>query len=166
MRLVSWQANHDVGERGISAPLLRHLIQRIAAQGQVIISAEAALPDDLERYRYRGAYEHIHHVIAFCDGYFGESATMASEACVLGIPAVYAALTGRGYTDEQEQRYGLVRNVRQLNQTTFDEALDWLFAQDRASNERRRAHLLADTCDVTAFMVETIEQIGTRAAGA
>jgi len=40
--------------------------------------------------------------MAYCRAFIGESATMASEAAVLGVPAVYAAETGRSYTDEQE----------------------------------------------------------------
>ena len=35
---------------------------------------------------------------------------MSSEAAVLGVPAVFIATTGRGYTDDEERRYGLVRH--------------------------------------------------------
>ena len=35
---------------------------------------------------------------------------MASECAVLGVPAIYVSPLGRGYTDDEEQRYGLVHN--------------------------------------------------------
>ena len=41
---------------------------------------------------------------------YGESATMASEAAVLGVPAIYLDNTGRCYTREEEEKYGLVFN--------------------------------------------------------
>src|SRR5262249_20755089 len=85
------------------------------------------------------------------------SATMASEAAVLGVPAVYVSPVGRGYTDEQETRYGLVRNF------TGDRfAHDWLpdiaaLADDpdlpsRARGSRER--LLAEKIDTTQWMID------------
>ena len=57
-----------------------------------------------------GPVEDIHHLLAHAQLIVGESATMSSEAAVLGVPAVMIATTGRGYTDDQERRYGLVRH--------------------------------------------------------
>ena len=45
---------------------------------------------------------------------------MSSEAAVLGVPAVFIATTGRGYTDDEERRYGLVRH---FTEDQFDEAV-------------------------------------------
>ena len=50
----------------------------------------------------------------------GESATMSSEAAVLGVPAVFIATSGRGYTDDEEKRYGLVRH---FTEEEYDRAL-------------------------------------------
>ena len=160
MRLVSWKANHDIGECGLSVAAVRAIAHRLDTQGKVIISAESALPDDLARFRYAGEPADIHHVMAHCAGFFGESATMASECAVLGVPAVYAAHTGRGYTDEQEARYGLVHNARHLDERTLGKALDWLVAFPRGRGELLRQELLRDTCDVAAFAVAAIESRG------
>lgn len=160
MRLVSWKANHDVGERGLSPDAVRAVVARLGATGKVLISSEAPLPDDLACHRYAGDPAQIHHVMAFSAGFFGESATMASESAVLGVPAVYAALTGRGYTDEQETRYGLVRNARSLDRRTLDDALDWLLAFPPSQRSAARQRLLDDTCDVADYVVAAIEARG------
>ena len=160
VRLVAWKANHDIGERGLSFDAVRHVVTRLGTHAKVLISSEAALPDDLARLRYTGEAAAIHHVMANCAGFFGESATMASECAVLGVPAVYAANTGRGYTDEQEARYGLVRNVRQLDQPTLQAALDWLLAFPDGRGETLRQELLRDTCDVADFTANAIESRG------
>jgi uncharacterized protein len=160
VRLVAWNANHDIGERGLSSDAVRAVVQRLSALGKVLISSETALPDDLAGFCYKGEAVAIHHVMAHCAGFFGESATMASECAVLGVPAVYAANTGRGYTNEQEARYGLVRNVRQLDEQTLRMALDWLLAFPAGRGEILRQELLRDTCDVADFAVTTIEARG------
>lgn len=156
VRLVSWQANHDVGERGIDAAGLARIVDRLGAHARLLISAEGALPPRFEPLRYPGDPGAIHHVMAHCSGFVGESATMASECAVLGVPAVYIALTGRGYTDEQESRYGLVRNVRTLDPAAIDAALDWLSEQSAAAAAAARSRLLDDTLDVAAFVADTI----------
>jgi predicted glycosyltransferase len=114
IRLVSWQASHDIGEKGWNADLVTQFVGFLQERGEVIISSENPLGADLERYRYKGNPAEVHHVMAFCRAFIGESATMASECAVLGVPAIYAATTGRGYTNEQETRYGLVTNIREI----------------------------------------------------
>ena len=65
--------------------------ERLRAHGRVRVSSESPLPAHLDAHRYRGDPGEIHHVMAFCRAVIGESATMASEAAVLGVPAVYEA---------------------------------------------------------------------------
>ena len=54
--------------------------------------------------------EEMHTLLYYATLLYGESATMASEAAVLGTYAVYLDDVGRGYTDEEESKYGLVFN--------------------------------------------------------
>ena len=157
IRLVSWRANHDLGESGWDPVLLRCVVDRLERRGAVLISSEASLPETFERYRYTGKPHALHDIMAYCRGFVGESATMASECAVLGVPAVYAATTGRGYTDEQETRYGLVKNVRQLNEQCLRPALDWLLAYSATAASSARDRLLNDTIDVTRFIADCIE---------
>ncbi len=157
IRVVSWQASHDIGESGWNAELLRQVINKLEAHGKVLLSSEAQLPADLETRRYPGKVSEVHHVLAFCRACVGESATMASECAVLGVPAVYAAQTGRGYTNEQETRYHLVMNIRELNWSRLERALDALLAAAPDTWRSAREKLLADTIDVSAFVADCIE---------
>lgn len=156
VRVVAWQANHDIGERGWSPELLRCVVGHLAERGRVVISAEGALPSDLEGFRYGGHAGRIHHVMAFSRLLVGESATMASESAVLGVPAIYAARTGRGYTTEQERRYGLVRNVHDLREDVLIEAIEECLAVPAAQWQERRRHLLDECGDVAGFVADTI----------
>ena len=158
LRLVSWQANHDLGEQGWTTELLSSLVSFLETKGKVIISAEGNLPQKFESLRYHGKISQIHHVLAFCRMFIGESATMASESAVLGTPAIYAANTGRGYTDELEIKYGLVRNIKLLNLNTLKSCIQSLLKKPPHGWKNAKEKLQNDTIDVSMFAAECIEQ--------
>lgn len=160
IRLVSWQANHDIGEVGWSVTLLNAVVAHLSQRGKVIISAEGQLPMGLQPLAYQGDPLQLHHVMAHCRLLVGESATMASEAAVLGVPAIYAAHTILGYTTEQEQRYSLVRNIRTLEKEPLISAINELLATPTEEWSARRTRLLADTIDVASYVADRIEEAG------
>jgi predicted glycosyltransferase len=159
LRFVSWQAIHDVTEKGLTGGQKRHLIDVLERRGRVLISSEAPLTPDLDRWRLRGPTEDIHHLLAFAQMIVGESATMSSEAAVLGVPAIFIAKTGRGYTDDEERTYGLVRHFQEAQFEHAVAAIEDLFGRGpRTWGGAARARLLADKIDVTAWMVNYFEE--------
>ena len=160
VRFVSWQASHDLAEKGFSLDAKRRLVASLAERGQVCITSEAALPDDLATYRSPVPIDAIHHLLAAADLLVGESATMASEAAVLGTPAIFVSKTGRGYTDEQERRYGLVRHFTDDQEAEALAEVARLLAKNdlRTDAAERRARLLAERIDVTAWMIDFFER--------
>lgn len=156
IRVVSWQANHDVGEDGWTPETLGRLIEKLGKTGKVVISSERELPGEFQPYLYKGKVSDVHHVLAFSRLFIGESATMASECAVMGVPAIYAAETGRGYTTEQEERYGLVRNISSVRYELIDAAIDDMLALDADTVSSRHAQLVDETIDVARFVAESI----------
>jgi predicted glycosyltransferase len=158
VRFVSWQASHDSREIALTTEQKREIVAMLEAHGRVLISSESHLPPELADHAVRGPVEDIHHLLAYATTVVGESATMASEAAVLGTPAVFIAKTGRGYTDDLEESYQLVANVSPL---AFDAALTAIAdsltvpAEVRA---RRQSDLLRDKVDLTSWMVEFFEE--------
>lgn len=156
IRTVSWQASHDVVEKGWNLGLLKQTVDLLKKHGKVMISAEGKLPDDLQQYYYQGAPEKIHHLMGHLTMFIGESATMASECAVLGVPAIYAAHTGRGYTDEQEEKYQLTYNVRNLDWQTISSLISKILAIPVETWIARRKQLLTDTIDVADFVADLV----------
>ena len=156
IRVVSWQANHDVGENGWTPALLAGLIAKLGQSGNVIISSERDLPDEFAPCIYKGEVSDVHHVLGCSRLFIGESATMASECAVMGVPAIYAAETGRGYTTEQEQRYGLVKNVVSIEEASIIGAVDEMLAIDDHVLQDRHSQLLDETIDVAKFVADSI----------
>jgi predicted glycosyltransferase len=159
VRFVSWQAVHDRNEKGLTADQKRALIETLNSNGRVVISSEAPLPPDLAPLAIAGPVEDIHHVIAHAQIVVGESATMSSEAAVLGVPAVMIATTGRGYTDDEERRYGLVQHFTEDQYDLAVAAIEKLCADSpRDVGMLARRRLLEEKIDVTQWMVDYFER--------
>lgn len=157
VRFVSWQAVHDRKERGLTAKQKLHLVEVLQRRGRVLISSESPLEGHLADLAVPGRVEQIHHLIAHARLVVGESATMSSEAAVLGVPAVYIATTGRGYTDDEERRYGLVRHFTEDKYDLALSAVEEISAEPAETWRTARQRLLDEKIDVTAWMIDYFE---------
>jgi hypothetical protein len=158
VRFVSWQAVHDSRERGLTTGQKRRLVELLQRNGRVFVSSESPLPSDLAGLAPTGPLEDIHHLMAYAQVVVGESATMSSEAAVLGVPAVFIARTGRGYIDDEEKRYGLVRRFTEDQYDRAVETIEELLADSpRDTGRKARKQLLDDKIDVTQWMIDYFE---------
>jgi uncharacterized protein len=83
---------------------------------------------------------------------------MSSESAVLGVPAVFIATTGRGYTDDQERRYGLVRHFTDDQYEQAVAEIEKLCSEaPREFGQAARQRLLSEKIDVTGWMVDYFE---------
>ena len=159
VRYVAWAAGHDIGLRGLSADMRVEAVRRLAAIGRVFVSAEGGAPPALAPYCCPVPVERMHDLLAFAALTFGESATMASEGAVLGVPGVYLDPVGRGYTDDLERRYGLVRNFHPDQEAAaLEVAVDLFAAADREHWQACRRRMLAEKIDVTAHMLRIVRK--------
>lgn len=162
MRFVGWGATHDVGHRGLSLEDKINAAKEFEKYGRVFITSEKKLPEELNKYQITIPSDKIHHLLYYATLLYGESATMASEAAVLGTHATFCDSSGRGYTDEEETEYGLVYNFyneESMGRDSLSKALELLSDPDlKKKGKEKRDRLIADKIDVTKFMVETIEK--------
>jgi len=156
VRVVSWQANHDIDQDGWSSELLVKVVTHLATKGTVIISSERALPVDMERFRYRGTALQMHHLMAHCDLFVGESATMAAECAVLGVPAIYASEISRGYLDDIERKYALITVLREFNFDMIVTTIESMIVHDLQWYHDKKQFLLSETIDVTHLLMSSI----------
>lgn len=155
LRLVAWNAAHDVGHGGFSDPL--EVVERLESTGaRVLITAESGVAEQLDSYKIDIPPEKIHHVLYYSDLFVGESATMATESAVLGTPAIFVSSTRRGYTDELEDEYGMVFTYSGDNR--HEKGLEKAIALlQRAGSEQwaeKREEILAEKIDTTEFIIE------------
>ncbi|MGE5343012.1 MAG: DUF354 domain-containing protein [Candidatus Omnitrophota bacterium] len=168
VRFVSWEASHDFGHPGISLTNKIRAIESFAKTADVYISSEGELPPELEAYRLPVAPESMHDALAFATLLYGESATMASESAMLGVPAIYLDNKGRYYTRELEKKYGMVFNFTESpedQERSIRKGVEILQSpRIRDEWQQRREKMLADRIDVTAFLVWFLETYPESAA--
>jgi predicted glycosyltransferase len=162
LRFISRNASHDYGHKGISLENKKKLVLEISRLARVFISSESELPTDLACYRLTIPQEKIHDAIAFASLLYGESATMASEAAMLGTPAIYIDSTGRFYTQDQEKKYGLVFNYSESEedqQKAIKKCIMLLKTPNLKEEWKNRTlKMLNDKIDVNAFLVWFVEK--------
>jgi len=159
LRLVSWQASHDIGEHGFELTDLRSYIRELENYGKVFITSEAGLKDDFEKYKIKVPPEKMHDLLYYATMYIGEGAAMATEAGILGTPSIYvSSLVGTmGNFEELEKRYGLVYAF-QNSTFALEKALEVLdITNIKEKWRKKREKLLEEKIDVTKFMTEFIE---------
>jgi hypothetical protein len=161
VRLVSNTAHHDVGVQDLPLPVLEDVLERLAAHGAVHVTSERSLPSTVEPFRTSVSPTAMHDLLAFADVFVGDSATMATEAAVLGTPSVHFFPHGdrQSNAEELESRYGLLETVHEA--ARLPEAVNAVLARpDLASTwERRRERLLRDKIDVTPFIVDVVREV-------
>jgi predicted glycosyltransferase len=158
VRFVGWGAGHDIGEKGLADEQKIEIVSILRKHGSVHISSEAPLPNEIREFACKIHPSEIHDFMKTCKLIVGESATMASEAACLGIPAIFISNTGRGYTTEQDKKYGIIKHYRldqwrEMVQTLRRWAVDDL----RGEWQKKRWIMLREKIDVTAWMVDLVE---------
>ncbi len=159
LRFVTHTSMHDKGHKGFSDEEKIEITKRFSEHTKVFISSEVPLPDPLRKYELNIPPEKIHDVINYASLLYGESATMTSEAAVLGTPSVFIDIHGRGYTDEEEI-YELVfnfKNTQKDYERSIAKGIEILSIHDRKNWIANRDKMLSDTIDVSSFMGWFIE---------
>ncbi len=161
VRLVSWEASHDIGDSGFGDPVA--FVRALARRIRVVVSAERGVPDELRPLRLDMPPQDLHHVLGGASLVVGEGATTAVEAAVLGTPAVFVHTAVLGYVRELSERFGLLfveteqaralRRCLELVEDPVHTAEVWA---------RRRQRML-DTCvDVTDLLADQVIQLARR----
>jgi predicted glycosyltransferase len=151
VRVVSWDATHDWGQRGIAD--LRGLVQHLQKYGEVVLSKESGVKTDLKDYTFTISPEDMHSMLSYARAYVGEGATMASESASLGTPSIYLNTQSLGYINE-EKAAGLVYHIipsENMNDRIY-EAIDQIMKTPLAQFKERGQKFVASKIDVIDFI--------------
>jgi predicted glycosyltransferase len=159
LRFVAWSGSHDIGQQGFTDK--EKFVRELKDYARILITSEQKLSKDLEKYRITIPPEKMHDLLYYATMYIGEGATMASEAAVLGTPAIYINTLRLGYLDELEEKYGLVYNFsdkKTAQEQAIRKAIELLEDKDVKNKWlRKREIMLREKTDVTKFLTDFIE---------
>lgn len=164
VRLISWQANHDINLKGIKQE--EEFIKKLENYGRVILSSERKTRPELEKYIVDFPPESFHSLLSFAQLYIGEGGTITTEAALLGTPAIHIESNSKGEAtglfsgnfNELREKYNLIyfypdehsaiQKARELLNNPNIKS-EWL---------KKRDALLTDKIDVTEWMTRFIEE--------
>ena len=156
IRFVSWDAHHDVGQKGFSYQQKIELVKKLSQKIEIFISSEVELPPELEKYKIKIPIDRIADALYFASLYIGEGATMASESAMLGTPAIYVnSLNDAGIFKELEEEglFYIITDGREA----ISKAMDIINKNSKKEYIEKRDSYIKKKIDVTAFMVWFIE---------
>jgi predicted glycosyltransferase len=159
LRFVSWQASHDVGQKGLSIENRQRVVQQLSRYGKVFITSESPLPEAFEPYRIGLPPHRMHDVLYYARLYLGEGATMATEAAILGTPALFISSLAPhlGNFQQLADPYQLVFSYINPEQA-LEKSMKLLAQPDiKALWRRRRDKMISQKIDVCQMVVDLIE---------
>jgi len=161
IRCVSWSSAHDVGiTEALSLELKRELIRLCSHYTQIFIVSEVLLEDEFETYRLSIPPERIHDVLYYATLCVSEGGTTATEAAVLGTPAIQFSQRGKycGIFDDLRDNYDLLYHIdnghdllKKIQHLLSDPNLKQLW-------QEKRETLLQDKMCLTDYMIEYLER--------
>ena len=166
VRFISWAASHDIRLKGIEKASVMGFIRKLEEYGRVYVSSEGAPLPDLKPYLMSVPPEKLHSLLHYASLYIGEGGTMAAEAAILGTPSIHVEADAKGRPTgsfcgnfiELRNKYGLLSYYPDQGQALEQACAILETSGSKQEWARRREKLLADKIDVTAWMVEYVEQ--------
>jgi predicted glycosyltransferase len=136
------------------------LVKELEKICKVFITSEGPLPKQLEPYKIHIPPELMHDALYYASLYIGEGGTMASECAVLGTPAIYVNSLPLGYLNEQQDNYKLIKIMNEYDENLLiSYAIELISDTNIKLSKKASQRYIRDNIDVTAFMVNTIQNI-------
>jgi uncharacterized protein len=157
IRVSKINATHDIGNKGISDDDLDDLIGNCNKFCRVIISSERKINEKYKDFVFKGNPSDLTHLMYYAMIVVTDSATMASEAALMGTPNVLINKVGKKCSVNKD----LVDNGLQYNFDSYKESSDIIQKILEDSNLRislkEKAKLYLDKCDdLNQFLLKTI----------
>jgi predicted glycosyltransferase len=161
LRFVSWEASHDVKQKGLTSDEKESFIKQLERYGRVLITSEGGFEKKFEKYKIKLKPEKIHDLLYYAELYFGEGGTMGSEAGLVGTPSVHVSTTAKhcGVFEELRDKFGLIY-IYDDGKSGMKKAVELLESNAKLAWREKRAKMLNQTIDVNEFIVNTIEKYG------
>lgn len=160
LRLVAWEAVHDIGYSGFSN--IVDVVNKLESTGaKVVITAEGDIPEEVKHCQSKIPPHKMHDLMYYSDLFIGEGGTMAIESAVLGTPAILVSNLKAGVWDELENKYGLLYHFHDDNRhiNSLKKARSILRNYNKKEWETKRQMLVKDKVDVTNFIKGIVNKI-------
>lgn len=161
IRVSDLGAYHDTGVRGLTTNLLERVVSLLQNKGTVCISSEGIPDESLRPFELKIKPSAMQDVLSNATMLISDSQSMTMEAAMLGVPSIrFSDFAGKiSVLEELEHGYKLTFSVPTKSPELLFNKIDELLSLPDLEREfqRRRAKMLKDKIDVTAFVTWFIE---------
>ncbi|MEM7497490.1 MAG: DUF354 domain-containing protein [Pseudomonadota bacterium] len=158
LRLVANNASHDIGNRGWDLSAIEETIGGFGDRTKFHVSMEGEAPPGLTSALYSGTVTEIHQLMAGCRVVAGDSASMAAEAAIMGVPAVYAGPDIPGYMQELADN-GLITIVPPGDVSALAAAIRTGLSRPEEEARARRDAYMHEKPDWSRVIVSALTEI-------
>ncbi|MEI8349364.1 MAG: DUF354 domain-containing protein [Candidatus Omnitrophota bacterium] len=161
IRFSAQNATHDFGYKGMPLKYKIKCVEEFSKYAKVFISSEEKTESCLDKFNITIPPEKMHAALYHAALVYSEGAKTASEAALLGTPAIYVDFKGRDYTREQEEKYGTIFNFGSSfseYEKSIQKGIEILsdsFLKEKWRGKKEK--IMEDNIDTTAFMVWFVE---------
>lgn len=161
IRFSAQAATHDFGHRGLPLEYKIRSVEEFSKHAKVFISSESHIEPCLEKFIIKIPPEKMHDAIYYASLVYSEGAKSASEAAILGTPAIFVSFKPIDYIQEQSNKYESVfcfNNSAAGCAAALRKGMEIL--QHPAIKEKwriKRNKIVHDNIDVTAFVAWFVE---------
>lgn len=159
-RITRTDSIHHSNASRLKLDIVQKKMEQISRDNTVVLSSETSLKLAIDNAIHLADPINIHRDLARSRVFWGNSATMAAEAAVLGIPAIFISAEKFAYIKELET-IGLLYYYHPDNMNASLEKLDSILAGDPPYSQflKSRILLLKEKIDMTSFMDWFIEAL-------
>jgi hypothetical protein len=162
VRFVAWNASHDLGHQGMSDEQKMRIVKHLEKYGKVLVSSEAPLPKEFDKYVIHVPHTKIHSIMSFAQLFVGDGLTMAFECNVMGIHSIFTSELTSGASDELEKVYHLLYVVddrEHMVEKTIKKIDELLNDQDlKKKGQEKLKKLLNDKIEMNEWFVDYLEK--------
>ncbi|MEM2191835.1 MAG: DUF354 domain-containing protein [Archaeoglobaceae archaeon] len=161
LRFTANDAIHDMGFKPLSWEDRFRLVRELEKFSHVFISSEKNIPKELDSYSLKTPKNRIHDVLYYADLVVADTATIPTEAAILGTPSIrYTSFSKDkdwSYPRDLEDRFGLMFNVSNI-ESLLKASVQILENENSKKIWReKREKLFEKTIDIASFMAWFIE---------
>lgn len=158
LRFVAWKASHDIGQKGFSTEVKRQVIQTLQKYGRVFISSEKPLTEEFDSLRITLPPHQVHDLMYYARLLMGDGATMATEASILGTPAVRSSsmALNMGNFVELMNKYQLVYSYYDPMEALAKAESILVNKDSKTEWKTKRDTMLGEKMDVTALVIDSL----------
>lgn len=163
VRTSALKAHHDARAQGLSADLIRRVLDMVRGNMRIFISSEKDLESAFAEYRITVPHERMHHVLAYAEFFIGDSQSMTMEAALLGTPAFrLSSFAGRITVIRELEEYGLAFGFRPGGERRLTDELGLLLSTPDIHGvmKRRREVMLSEKIDPLPWFLRVLDLVG------